>query len=122
MAEQAHTYIVRLDFSNGLHLEFNFNSLAMAEECRKVTLKARLNGELCTLYDEAGRSAEVDTSKLQALQMVDIELETYSIVRLGLLINSVRAQFGLVDPAGANGARGGAPMIGGPAPPADFAS
>lgn len=92
-------FIVRTDFKNGLHLEFNYNNLETGEQCRKVCAAAQKNGDRCSIFDEAGRQADLDGSQIQAVQLVNLQEETVSIIRVGLVVQNIRQQ--LVPDGGA---------------------
>lgn len=112
-------YVIRVEMVNGLHLEYNYQDLNTAESCRVVLAGAFHAGDKRLIYDDAGRSAEIDGSKMQALQMVDVQMEAASIIKLGMIVRSIQQQ---LDPpvtrqlnAGReqDGAAGSGPVIGG---------
>lgn len=85
-------FIVRVDFKNGLHLEFNYAHLETGEQCRTVCAAAQKNGDRCSIFDEAGRQADLDGSQIQAVQLVNLQEETVSIIRVGLIVQNIRTQ------------------------------
>ena len=80
--------ILRLDFQNGLHIEFNFPSeaIAHAQTTSERIAAAALNGERVLIEDYAGRSAHVDASKIQAIVLAEVTRETASVCDLNLTI------------------------------------
>jgi hypothetical protein len=85
-------FIVRVDFRNGLHLEFNYGDLGQADQCLKLLVEAQKSGKPCSIFDEAGRQGTLSGADMQAVQMVDVEQETTSVIRLGLMVRGIQAQ------------------------------
>lgn len=84
--------VMRLDFENGLHVEYNFVDAARATQMFKLLREAKLHGETAAFVDDAGRTADVNGAKLQAVQLVDISLETQSVIALSMLIEDLKAR------------------------------
>ena len=85
-------YVIRVEMLNGLHLEYNYTEINTAETCRVVLSAAMQSGDKRMIYDDAGRQAEIDGSKMQALQLVDVQMEAASIIKLGLIVRSIQQQ------------------------------
>lgn len=85
-------FIVRVDFKNGLHLEFNFAHVETGERCRVVCAAAAQKGDRASIFDEAGRQCDLDGSQVQAVQLVNLQEETVSIIRVGLVVDEIRQQ------------------------------
>lgn len=83
-------HIVRVDFKNGLHLEFNYTDLPLAEQCRATLQQSRKDGTTASIYDEGGRHADIAGGELQVVQLVSLEEETVSIIRVGMIVDDIR--------------------------------
>lgn len=83
-------FIVRVDFKNGLHLEFNFAHVETGEQCRSVCAAAAKKGDRASIFDEAGRQCDLDGSQVQAVQLVNLQEETVSIIRVGFVVDDIR--------------------------------
>ena len=81
--------IVRLDFVNGLHLEYNFPHIDVARVIFDRLCEGKRTGEIVGLNDYAGRIGEVDCANLQAVQLVDVEAEVSSIEQINALVSQV---------------------------------
>lgn len=80
--------VLRLDFKNGLHLEYNFPEISTAQVIYERLSGSMLNKELVSIDDYAGRSAWIDAGQLVALGMIDLETEAKSVVALNLLVEA----------------------------------
>lgn len=87
-------YIVRVDFKNGLHLEFNFGGgqdkgLGRAESIRRLVAEG-LNMSaaippkpaVCEVFDDAGRQGNIDCAQVQSVGLIDLESETIAAIRI----------------------------------------
>lgn len=84
--------VMRLDFENGLHVEYNFVDAGRATQTFELLRQAKLHGEAAAFVDDAGRQADVNGAKLQAVQLIDINLETQSLIALSMLIEDLKGR------------------------------
>ena len=80
--------VVRLEFKNGLHLEYNFPEIATAQVIYERLSVSMREKELVSFDDFAGRAAWVDAAQLQAIGLIDIEVEARSVVAVNLLVEA----------------------------------
>ena len=82
--------VLRLDFQNGLHLEFNYADVGYATEVFRRVQSAMREGDLVEIIDDAGRHNEARGALIQSACLVDPKQEAESI--LGLNAYVMKAQ------------------------------
>lgn len=118
-------HILRLDFKNGLHLEFTFKARAGASLARNAVGDAGPDEEV-RIEDEAGHDANILRGDVLHYSLVDLAQETESAVLTKLFMDDIgkrvmAANPGLVQVRGAV-LDGAGPFGAQPTRPARFAS
>jgi len=90
-------YIVKLDYVNGLHKEYAYFDLGLANTAYSLACQARAKAiGFDDLYDEGGRKASIDGAKLQSVELVDLGAETISGITLFKEVQALQIQHGLL--------------------------
>ena len=90
-------YIVKLDYVNGLHKEYAYFDLGLANQAYSLACQARSKAiGFDDLYDEGGRKASIDGAKLQSVELVDLSAETVSAIMLVKEVQALQVQHGLL--------------------------
>lgn len=91
-------YIVKLDYVNGLHKEYSYFDLGLANTAYSLACQARAKAiGFDDLYDEGGRKASIDGAKLQSVELVDFGAETVSAITLIKELQAIQAQHGMLQ-------------------------
>jgi hypothetical protein len=89
-------YVIRCDFVNGLHREYGFDDLGLADAAFKTILAARNQKRLTEpVFDQGGRSAVIDGTNIQCLELVQIEIEASAAIKLVREIQNVQRLAGV---------------------------
>jgi len=100
-------FVLRLDFNSGLHLEYNFYDAGRGERAKTTAAAAMLADEQFAVMDEAGRGADIDGAALIAVQLIDVQLESHSILDVNTAIVQAQAAWrrvrGLDEPQPVSG-------------------
>lgn len=90
-------FIVRLDYQNGLHKEYAYSDLGLASQAYGLACQAKSKAiGFDDLFDEAGRKASIDGSKLQSVELVDLGAETVSAITLIKEVQAIQQQHGVL--------------------------
>lgn len=87
-------YIVRLDYQNGLHKEYCYGDIGIATKNFDLASLARNKGCGLEIDDEAGRKASVDGGKLQSVELVDLQAEAISGIKVVSEVQAIQKEFG----------------------------
>ena len=86
--------VLRLDYRNGLHQEFNILDIGRAVQVRDYVAKCMIEGEIADFFDDAGRHPEFRTEELISVSLVDPVAEAYSILNLNQAVASAQRAWG----------------------------
>jgi hypothetical protein len=109
-ADGSQMFVVRCDFKNGAHREYGYTDLGVATDTFKTLDMARSKSTSCSIFDEGGRQASVDCRDLMVVELVDIQKETLTAIKMVSEVNAIQRAAGFVAPA---------PQPGPPQVPAD---
>ena len=101
--------VLRLDFQNGLHLEFNYADVRYATEVFQRVQSAMKEGDLVEVIDDAGRHNDMRGALIQSVCIVDPKQEAESILTLNAYVAKAQPA---VEVDGAARPATGAPVAG----------
>src|ERR1700752_2185074 len=86
-------FLVKLDYGNGLHKEYAYNDMGVANQAFETCCAAQEMKKRAKIFDEAGRQASVDGTHLQSVEFVDPQAETVMPIRLVTEVREIERQF-----------------------------
>lgn len=80
-------FVLRIVFRSGQSLDLNFFDLGVATNALEALTEKRINAEQVQILDDAGRAFRFDGADVLIEGLIDVQSETASIVKLGLVID-----------------------------------
>lgn len=92
-------HILRIDFENGLHLEFSYHAEAAAQMAAAKMDQAMASGDLVVVEDDVGHMSYVRTHKVQHVMLVDMKAEAAGMFAQASALDRMKREAAQADAA-----------------------
>lgn len=86
-------FVLRLDFSTGLHVEYNYEEAARGIEERKLAERGAFGKDWFRVEGDDGREGFFDGATVVGVQLVDVQKEVWSVLNLTLVADENKARW-----------------------------